>query len=333
MSIIGETLSQLAVGEPAGHGSLTVFPLSSGEARTPDYLVLDEALERGLCRVTEVSEAGSVPELAFVNDSAHRILMLDGEELVGARQNRVLNISLLVGGRRKVVIPVSCVEQGRWAWRGRNFRSARRAMYARGRREKMAQVSASMRAHGSRRADQGAVWQGVAAMAANLDVASSTGAMADVYEHLEGSLAEYRARLGTRPGQNGAVFALGGDIAGLELFDAPETFARLFPKLLDSYAMDALEARTAGTDPHPSPEAVRDFLGRVGEARAEAFAALGEGRDLRLHGRRVVGGALECDGWLIHLSAFELPANRVGGDGWHGARVASLALRRRARGG
>jgi hypothetical protein len=99
MDIIDQTLSALSIGEPSTYCNLAVFPLFADEARKPDYLTLDEGLEQGACRVTEISEGGSVPELRFENPSDHRILLLDGEELIGARQNRVLNITILVGAR------------------------------------------------------------------------------------------------------------------------------------------------------------------------------------------------------------------------------------------
>src|SRR5262245_32415074 len=116
MHSITEALANLRLGEPAAFRNLIVFPLFGCNDRAPEYLTLDEALEQGLARVTEVSEGGSVPELAFENDGARRVLLVDGEELVGARQNRVLNLSILVAPKSKVVIPVSCVEQGRWRY-------------------------------------------------------------------------------------------------------------------------------------------------------------------------------------------------------------------------
>jgi len=136
MNVIDKTLSALSIGEPTTYRNLAVFPLFGSEARTTDYLTLDEGLKQGACRVTEISEGGSVPELAFENPSDHRILLLDGEELIGARQNRVLNITILVGAGQKIVIPVSCVEQGRWSWASRDFASAKWAMYARGRQNR-----------------------------------------------------------------------------------------------------------------------------------------------------------------------------------------------------
>ena len=71
------------------------------------------SLERNLILITEVDESGTVPELKVVNKSDTMILILDGEELVGTKQNRIVNTTLLIAGKDTVVIPVSCVEQGR----------------------------------------------------------------------------------------------------------------------------------------------------------------------------------------------------------------------------
>ncbi len=93
MDAIAGALETVSLGGPAGHANLWVFPLVGGNGEPPDYLTLDEALEGGHARVTEVSEGGRVPELMFVNESEHRVLLLDGEELVGAKQNRMARAS------------------------------------------------------------------------------------------------------------------------------------------------------------------------------------------------------------------------------------------------
>ena len=94
-----------------------MFPLVSRDAaqrRVPDYRTLDEGLKVGGVEITEVSEQGSVPELRVVNRGLHPILIVDGEELIGAKQNRVVNLTILVAPQSKLTIPVSCVEAGRW---------------------------------------------------------------------------------------------------------------------------------------------------------------------------------------------------------------------------
>jgi hypothetical protein len=100
-------------GTPTEYRNLTIFPLIDESGKEPDYLTLDEALAQKCAKITELSESGSVPELRFVNESDKRVLLLDGEELVGAKQNRILNLRILVPAGKTLVIPVSCVEAGR----------------------------------------------------------------------------------------------------------------------------------------------------------------------------------------------------------------------------
>jgi hypothetical protein len=252
-----------------------------------------------------VSAGGVVPELLLDNPSPKRVLLLDGDELVGAKQNRVLNITILVGANRKVVIPVSCVERGRWHARSAEFSSEDRMMFAKGRAAKMAQVSRSMRETGERSSDQGAVWRAVEAKATLFQAAAPSEAMSDVYKHVHGDIRDYRAAFHAEPGQVGGVFAIDGRPVGLEVFDSPRTFGATLGRLVESYALDAMERPGKA---HPAPDAARvaEFIARAGTARPEVAKAVGEGEDVRLEGPGLVGEALVVDGRVVHLSALEL---------------------------
>lgn len=92
---------------------MALYPLLSTHALDLEYLLLDEALADGSIEVEEVDNSGSVPELKVINNSPQMVLILDGEELVGAKQNRIINTTILIQGKSTTVIPVSCVEQGR----------------------------------------------------------------------------------------------------------------------------------------------------------------------------------------------------------------------------
>ena len=155
------------------------------------YVLLDGALERQFARVTEISGAGSVPELAFENSSAEKILLVDGDELVGAKQNRVVNLSILVRAGKRIVIPVTCVEQGRWKYRSDAFSSSNSALFSKARASKMQHVSASLRQSGTRRSDQGAIWAAVADKADSLGLQSETMAMHDLFEARTRDLGRY----------------------------------------------------------------------------------------------------------------------------------------------
>jgi hypothetical protein len=307
MALIVDTVKSIRVGEPALFRSLAVFPLFGSGAGAADYLTLDEALEQKCSEVTEVSEGGSVPDLKFVNSGKRPVFLLDGEQLIGAKQNRILNLSILVAGGRTIIIPVSCVEAGRWRHRTSHFSSDQSLYYAEGRARKMAQVSLSLSSTGQRRSDQSKVWEDIREKSSRFSVVSDTSAMSDIFEKEEARLKDYEQSFQVREGQSGAVFAINGKIVGLDLFDSAETLKKLFPKLLQSYGLDALDHERregSGRKAACGSKDVDAFLKGITEAEAEEFDAVGEGRDVRLSGKELAGAALIVDNRVIHMSAF-----------------------------
>ncbi|HSB77481.1 MAG TPA: DUF6569 family protein, partial [Candidatus Methylomirabilis sp.] len=265
MKTIGPELEALPFGAPQHHGHLTVFPLLHPTPRVPFYLTLDEALAQGTVQVTEVPRGGHVPELLLVNQGDRPILLIDGEELVGAKQNRVLNLTLLAPAHSELVIPVSCVEQGRWHPVSGTFASSPRVQFSAGRATKVASVSQCLASEGRAVSDQGEVWGDIAMKARRMGVASETGAMADLFEHAGAQIEAYVRAFLPLPEQTGAIFALEGKVVGLELFFSPDTLAKLLPKLVRSYALDAIEI--PGTDsPSAPPDSAASFLTQVGMA-------------------------------------------------------------------
>ena len=196
---IEQSFASLKIGAPMVRLNFALFPLLDDGDGAPGYVLLDDVLERKLARVTEVSPDGRVPELAFENDSAEKILLVHGDELVGAKQNRVLNLSILVGGRQKLVIPVSCVAQARGRYHSRDFQSARRSLFAKARAKKMRQVTESLRVNQDRRSNQSEVWADVAGKVAFCQADSETLAMADAYESRGRQLSAYVSAFRRRP--------------------------------------------------------------------------------------------------------------------------------------
>jgi hypothetical protein len=188
-------LPEVRVGDPIRHEALTVFPLFSPPDEAVEYLLSDEAIDAGSVSVEEVGEGGSVPNLLVSNTGDRRVLFLEGEELKGAKQNRVLNTSVLVAARSKTPIPVSCVEQGRWRYRTRQFSSGGSHSSSKLRRHLKESVSRSLKAGHGHTSDQGAVWGEVSRQMDALGSTSETAAMADTYESHQDRLGEFRERL------------------------------------------------------------------------------------------------------------------------------------------
>jgi hypothetical protein len=90
-----DAVRRVELGSLSTFRNLGLLALSSAGERETDYLTLDEALARRSAHIAEISEGGRVPELKFVNDGEMPVLLLDGEELLGAKQNRVRERSAL----------------------------------------------------------------------------------------------------------------------------------------------------------------------------------------------------------------------------------------------
>jgi hypothetical protein len=262
--------------------------------------------------------------------AARAVLLLDGEELIGAKQNRVLNLTILAPAHSTLVIPVSCVEQGRWSYGSGEFGAAPHAYYAGGRAGKMATVSAAMRSSGARVADQHAVWTDIAAKAVRLLAASRTGAMAAIYDRHEASLEEFVHALPPVDDQAGALFAINGTVIGFDLFDYPATLRKLLPKLVRSCALDAIDVQRQPASA-VSSRAAEALLQDVANAAASRFAAVGEGEDARLTAAGLTGAALVARARVVHLSAFRLVDAARGQRSESGAALSRPSARSRHR--
>ena len=311
-TIISSILDGVAFGKKTHHGSLTMFPLRSEGAGGLEYLTLTEALEAGFARVSEVSEGGSVPELRLANTGSLPVLIIDGEELVGAKQNRVANLTIMAPARATITIPVSCVEAGRWRYSREDFTASKTVHFAMGRAVRTKSVSESLCCEQSRRSDQGRVWRDISAKAERMHAASSTSAMAAIFEKHAARVEDYVAAFGVNGDSAGAVFAIGEAVVGLDLFDEPSTFRLMMPKLVRSYAVDAIE----NTEPKGrgcTRKAAKAFLSGLAAADVRSYPAVGLGTDIRLTGPGVIGGALAVDEHLVHMAAFATPEDEVGG--------------------
>jgi len=276
---MSNTLPEVLVGDAVRFGSLAVFPLFSTPAGEVDYVLSDEAIGAGTLTVEEVSESGSVPTLMVNNTSGSRVLFLEGEELHGAKQNRVLNTSVLVAAHSKTTIPVSCVEQGRWRYRGRQFSSSGSHSSSKLRHYLKSSVSASLRQGRGHTSDQGAVWREVDRQMTSLGSTSDTGAMADTYSSYRDRLEEFRTHLGYVDGATGVAVAIGPRIVAVDVFDKPATCRKVWDRLLSGVVMDALE--TPETETTAGPDEVRALLSKLRSAPWETTPAVGEGQEYR----------------------------------------------------
>ena len=252
--------SALQVGEGIQQGNMQVFPLTHKLPPAVDYLTLERALEIGRghkFRVEEVSSAGSVTTLKVVNRLESPVLLVEGEILVGAKQNRTVHTTILVGERSDVTIPVACVQSGRWSPVPEGaFSLSDNYVHSSLRYRKVRSVSAARAAMG-RAASQGGdlayavnqseVWDDVQAFSTTGDVFSSTSDANEAYRNLRNKTASQPEF--TYPRESaGIAIAIDGRLVGVDCFDRPSTMERIFPRLIQSYLSEL---------------SMRSFLGQI----------------------------------------------------------------------
>ena len=311
MATIINLLADLTIGEPQTHLNMSVYPLHTPNGHTRGYRTLDEALTSEVLQVSEVSEGGSVPDLVVHNTGDLPVLLVVGEELVGAKQNRVLNTSILVPATSELKIPVSCVEQGRWAYRSRQFSSGDTTGHFKLRKLQTENVTRSLRQDSSRfDARQKAVWGEVSRKISSHHARSDTAALHDMYDQTQSTVNDYLDHF-TPPASEGFLVAINGAVVGGELFDHHDTLNDLWKKLIRGYAIDAIEeaqreTRTVGNIviQQTAKADTQSFIEHAKAATVEVYESVGLGHDIRLSSDDVTGSSLMYDDQVIHTTLF-----------------------------
>ena len=193
-------------------------------------------------------------------------------------------------------------------------------------------VHDSVRRSGAFRSDQGALWEGIEEKARRMQAASPSMAMSAIYEKEMPSLREYVKRLRPVDMQIGAVLTINGRVAGLDSFGKPETLSAVFRKLVESYALDALDRLEPEAEHKDRQGAVNDFLKNSLSATVESRPSVALGKDCRLVSPALAGFALVLDGQVLHLSMFPGNGGEDREDGLsHGSGMQRPSARRRNR--
>jgi hypothetical protein len=306
-NLLKNVLADIKIGQENNYKNMVIFPLTTDRESTLDFLLLDESLDKNYLKITELSESGTVPELMVVNQSDHKILLLDGEELIGAKQNRVLNVTILLAPNSEIKIPVSCVEAGRWSYSSREFGSASRQMSAELRRKKSESVKFKVRETGSFTSNQGEIWEEIDLKFARCqEPPTATRALSDLFEAKKETTEDYLQKFFPVENQIGVAVFIDGKLAGIELLDKHEKFQKVHKKLVTSYIMDALETVDSIQQNKISSleDKILDYLTVAMNASLELRPSVALGQDIRLDSDRLMGAGLEFGQQILQLSLF-----------------------------
>ncbi len=300
-------LSKLEFGELQAIDNIGILPLFADIDYKLEYLTLKDALEAGTLDIKEVHSDGSVPELKAINKGKTKVLLLDGEELAGAKQNRILNTTILLKEESVTIIPVSCTEQGRWSSVSEEFHNSGIHASPSLRRKQAYAVAESLGQRAEYSADQGAVWDHVEQqhLYSKIDNRRSpTRAMRNVYEARKKNLDEYFKSFEHVPHQKGIMVFINGKAVGFDSIPLESAYRTLHEKLVKSYIMDAILEKKKDDD-KPSVKKAGAFLEKVTASDEKKYRSMGCGSDYRYTGIGITGSSLKYDKEVVHMGFFK----------------------------
>jgi hypothetical protein len=305
-----DVIEALEIGAPATAGSLALIPLlrrgSRGTGEPPGYLLYQQAHDMGLISIEEVDEAGTVGELRVTNRANTPVLLVEGEVLLGMKQTRVLNLTVLVPAQTNLTVPVSCVEAGRW--RATSAEAVGKSdvhLAPSVRAAKTVTVARSMRSARTFASDQGAVWAGVDRVLDRHGAHAPSRSYADLAASDASRFTHVARSVEPEPGQVGVIACVGGRVACVDVFEAPQVLAALWEGLVASYQADAMVA-----DAKPAkPDGARRWFRSIAAGSASVGPEIGLGAHVTVVAPDVEAAALVHNNKVLHLSAF--PAHHV----------------------
>ncbi len=253
--------------------------------RSGDVVVTEYGNVRGLIRRHNAPaiqhDSAEVNRLVLINNSKRPLLLLAGEIVAGGKQDRVIGKDRIVPPESDPVdLSVFCVEPGRWVATSANF-STSGATYAAGAGAAvgssngnastlMAQPSVRAKAMGDK--DQAQVWAevrkqqqsmamevtGASTSPPNTNQITSTSSYAVVMENkdvkkevdkiakpIEQNYQSLIQQLRDRKAV-GVVVAVNGHVIWSDVFASTELLEKYWPKLVRSYASEAVVTQTKG---------------------------------------------------------------------------------------
>ena len=267
------------IGPALTHAQLTVLPLYGTDAGPDDdYLVLDEGMDKGLVKIVERGEGGSVNQLVIHNTSSKPLFVMSGEVIVGGQQDRIIGKDTVIPPRKRKEVEVFCVEHGRWSGADKSFRSANALAHTKLRKQ-------------ASYAGQGQVWDEVAKKNAARGTANST----DTYRRIateektdtnvrayEQNIGAGLAKVAGKERLVGVAVAVNGEVVAVEEFASAKLFAKVQPKLLRSYYVEALDVPETKVEKPVTAADVVAFSGKQASAAKDTVLEAETVKTLRI---------------------------------------------------
>ena len=279
------------------HKNVAIIPIKTPINHKIDLLTLKKGFELGLVNVKEC-EQSTVNTIIVENKSVAPLLLVDGEEIVGGDQNRIMDATILIAPQSEKKIPVNCTEHGRWHYKGagKSAKIFEPSKYT-------ADLRTRSRKHRANYRDadyQGEVWNSISEFESRNSLRSPTSALNDSFENLKYKQDDYLNEFKIVEGQNGVIFIVNGELKGLELFYNHSIYKEYHEKLFRSYIIEAI-VENSSEDNIERVELMRT-LEKISDSTVKSNKSIGLGDNLKFSNDFGSGSSLVYDDELIHMA-------------------------------
>jgi len=252
-------LKRVEIGEACHQDGLSIFPLFRDSGIDLQLHALETALQENAAEVGEVSEHGEVSRIRLKNRGEKPVLIPQGEMVYGARQDRVVLVSVVVEGFAEAILNVNCVEESRWTYESRGF-SAGEYSHPELRRKIMSTLVADEDLQVEDL--QACVWDEVSMFREKHGCQDSSSSLQKGMKSKQEELNRELKPIALPQNSSGVLVMYGEKLLGMDLFDSARTFRQFEKKLLQSYQFEALSSagRDSKTDTACAESVLREIL-------------------------------------------------------------------------
>jgi hypothetical protein len=264
-------------------------------------------IKSGELVISESTDLGIVGKLTALNTTDFYLLLTDADILVGAKQNRVLNRSVLLAPTSKTVLDVSCVERGRWQYSEKTFHAPVNTANPDLRRVKTKSMARKKSAsHEFAEDTQGTVWSHVRMNMDSINFENATESYSALLSYQMDSKKNKFPKCEPDKESNCLAVVMGSKVINADIFGTAGAYRHYFPMLRDSaFRMASAGEKQKSPDMHEAYYRVLESLDSFEAIEKHPEADYSGAGSFRVaESNELVGFELRAGNEIIHSVLF-----------------------------
>lgn len=282
-------LKHLSLAERQNYENMTVVPILS-DTNTPfDVLDLKEGLKMGLVKIEECDNS-NIEQVKLKNNSISPLILLDGEEIAGSLQNRIISQTMIIAPKSEIKIPVNCSEKGRNTYKS-EFHYSNYMANSNTRKKKV---------YNKNKLRQNVVWSSIDDLEKDKNTCSKTNALRDSYEKNKYDIDSYLKHFKMENNQIGVICIVENKV-GLEIFNNHSLYEKYNEMLLRSYIIDSSNKEKINI----SNKELENILDSINDDSFIKKEAVGLGKYYKISNSYGNGHILIYENNMVHANFFK----------------------------